>query len=669
MAGTKRQTGQLGLFRPESDWRPPTELPDLRGRPLVGIDTETKDDGLSTRRGPGWALGPAGHLCGFSWSAEGTRGYVPLRHPDTECWDYEAARRWMRDLLCSGTRVVFHNSSYDLGWLMAEMGIEPPDTEYLEDTSCMAYMLDESYPTYRLDAVARWQGVEGKDETLLKAAAEALGTDPKGGIWRMPARYVGPYAEQDAESTRLLVGQMEPQLRAQEVWDAYRLEIDLVPVVMKMRARGIRIDVEEAIRVRDDFRRQAEEATAELSRLAAIGRRLSMEDVMSPVFLERLFDNEGVAYPRTPKTQRGSFSDDWMGSHDHWLPRMVSRARRMRDAADKFVQNYILDHMHRGRIHAEVHQWRSEEGNAGTRSQRFSYSSPPLQQMPSPDKSPDLGIPIRRTMLPDVGALWGSHDYSQQEPRLTVHFAAACRCRGADAAVDRYVSDPRTDYHTMVAQMTGKPRPIAKILNLGMTYGKGKRSLAAELGLPLEEAEAILKDYHERLPFIKALEEYAKERASRRGYIRLLDGARMRYPLWDAGWIDFEKKMEAQRTGHRTEPCSREEAERRQSDPSHPWCGRRLTRADTRKALNNLVQGSAARQTKLAMRACWRAGHLPLIQMHDELGFSHTEERQGQEVAEIMRDVVKLRVPMVVDSEYGRSWGAAKKPWAEAMAS
>lgn len=668
MSRTQRQAGQLGLFRPESDWSPPTELPDLRGRPLVGLDTETRDDGLSTRRGPGWALGPAGHLCGISWSAEGTRGYVPLRHPDTECWDLDTVRRWLGDLVRSGTRIVFHNASYDLGWMLAEMGIQPPDPDCLDDTSCMAYMLDESLPRYSLDAVCSWQGVPGKDEALLKTAAEALGiTDHRAEMWKLPARYVGPYAEQDAESTRLLVGQMEPQLRAQEVWDAYRLEIDLVEVVMRMRLRGIRVDVDAAIRVRDDFRRQAEEAVADLSRHAEIGRRLTLDDVMSPVFLEQLFLREQVPFPRTPKSNKGSFSDDWMAAHEHWLPRAVSRARRMRDAADKFVDNYILGHLHRGRIHAEVHQWRSEDG--GTRSQRFSYSAPPLQQMPSTEKSPDLGIPIRTTLLPERDCLCGSHDYSQQEPRLTVHFAAVCRCRGSDAAVARYVDDPRTDYHTMVAQMTGKPRPIAKILNLGMTYGKGKRSLAAELNMSLEQAEELLQDYHARLPFIRALEEYAKERAAVRGYIRLLDGARMRYNQWDAGWIDYERKMVAERAGYRTAPCSREEAEARQDQEGHPWRGRRLQRADTRKALNNLVQGSAARQTKLAMRACWRAGHLPMLQMHDELVFSHTEERQGQEVAEIMRSVVRLRVPMVVDSEYGRSWGAAKKPWAEAIAS
>jgi len=667
--------GQLGLFRPTSDWEPPAALPDLRGAPLVAVDLETRDQGLATDRGAGWAFGPGGgHVAGVAYAAAGHRGYAPVRHPETACLDEEQVRAWLGALFASGTPVVFHNAPYDLGWCHW-WGLPPPVGE-VHDTSCMAVMLDENRTgdrPYSLDAVARWQGVPGKDEELLRAAAEAFGTDPKGGLWRLPARYVGPYAEQDADSTLQLAWQMLPQLRAQGVEEAYRTEMALVPCVVQMRARGIRLDVSRAEQLISEFYARRDEVLAELSRQVVIGRALSVDDVRSPQVLAKLFSAEGVQFPRTGKTGQGSFTADWMWEHSHWLPQAVSKIKLLHDAGEKFVQGFLLDFAHRGRLHAEMHQFKSDDG--GTRSHRFAVSNPPLQQMPSPDGgkrgfasgglSKEVGVAIRKCFLPEPGEVWASLDYSQQEPRLTVHFAAVCRARGADAAVARYVDDPRTDYHTMVAEMTGRPRPVAKILNLSMTYGKGKRALAEELGVTVQEAEAILNDYHGRLPFIKSLEDTCKSRAAARGYIRLLDGARIHYDKWEGGWTSPEERSNLQSAGYRLDPCDLEEARRRQAQEGHPWAGQRLRRADVRKALNNLIQGSAARQTKIAMLRTYQAGYVPLLQIHDELALSLSGREQVEQVAEIMRTAVDLRVPMVVDAEVGRSWGEAKTPYAE----
>jgi DNA polymerase I-like protein with 3'-5' exonuclease and polymerase domains len=289
--------------------------------------------------------------------------------------------------------------------------------------------------------------------------------------------------------------------------------------------------------------------------------------------------------------------------------------------------------------------------------------------MPSPDKDPAIGIgaKIRSCFEPEEGERWCSLDYSQQEPRLTVHFAAKVNAIGAEIAVARYIEKPRTDYHAMVAEMTGRPRPVAKILNLAMTYGKGKRSLAEELGVSLQEAEAILVDYHRRLPFIKSLEDKCKVAAGARGYIRLIDGARMHYSQWEGGWIDWDLRKDAEARGKKLTPCSREEAEKRQADPEHPWSKTRLRRADTRKSLNNLIQGSAARQTKRAMLAMWREGIIPMIQMHDEVGISTAEERVALRAQTIMIETTPLVVPTIVDFEVGPTWGEAKKTWAEAV--
>jgi DNA polymerase-1 len=244
--------------------------------------------------------------------------------------------------------------------------------------------------------------------------------------------------------------------------------------------------------------------------------------------------------------------------------------------------------------------------------------------------------------------------------------AAACKLPGVESALESYRNNARTDYHTMVAEMTGLVRPKAKILNLALTYGKGLKATAEELGVSLEEAKAMMETYFNRLPFIKPLEDLCKRMAANRGYIRLIDGARVHYNDWEGGWIDWEEKQEAIAKGKRLDACSLEEARERQKDPEHPWSKTRLRRADTRKALNNLVQGSAARQTKKAMLMMWQEGIIPLIQMHDELGASCATEEQANRVAEIMRTAVPLLVPVVVDTEVGESWGTAKLSWKEA---
>ena len=389
MVKTQYQEGQLGLFRPTSEWRLPTELPDLRGRPIVAIDTEGKDDGLKRGLGPGWALG-MNQVYGVSWAAEGTKGYAPMRHPETANFPVENVLRWVDDLFKSGTRVVFHNGPYDVGGLGSE-GVSTP--VLMEDTSAAAVMLDENHRSYSLDACLEREGLPLKSKHTLTEAVKAYGgkpDKPAAWIYLLPAKYVGEYGEDDAARTLDLWNLYEPRLREDGVWDAYRLEMDLIPVVVAMRRRGIRIDVDRAEQVAAAFRKRVsvilDLATDRLSHVTG-GRRVTIEDLRSPQWLARAFTAESLKFPRTPKSGQGSFSKDWMEKSEHWLPRLVVEARHYEDAASKQVENFLLSYVHRGRIHAEVHQFKTDDG--GTRSQRFSYSSPPLQQMQGVEEGPD----------------------------------------------------------------------------------------------------------------------------------------------------------------------------------------------------------------------------------------------------------------------------------------
>lgn len=649
---------------PPSDWVRP-EIPDLVGGGVrrVSLDLETRDDGLAASRGAGWAT-RAGYVAGVAVGWAGGAVYLPLRHPETECYDPGAVARWVAGMQAAGVEFVYQGGGYDLGWSgvgleAGGLGLSYP--ERMNDTHAAAVMLDENRLSYRLDALCEWQGLPGKDYGILLEAGRALGcgrtiNEVMGNLWRLPARFVGPYAEADARATLALWDRLEPQLRREEVWEAYRTEIEIMPLCAEMRRRGIRIDTDRAERSRGELRAARDAALAEVGRHFREGRTPEIGDVLSPRWVGRALDSVGVRdFPRTApsKTYPGgqaSYSSEWLEKHPHPLCRAIARARYYQMIEDKFIRGFLLDYCHRGRLHAEVNQLRDDEG--GTRSHRFSYSDPPLQQMPSPKRGSDeakaAGRLIRSCFLPEEGERWAGCDYHSQEFRLMVHFASLLGLSKAADAVEKYQRDPATDFHTMVAEMTGLPRPEAKDVNFAKAFGAGVGRFSEMTGRSREESRRIMDQYDEELPFIKGESDRCKKAADRRGYVRLIDGARCRFDEWEPGY-GYEGPY------HR--PCGLEEARRRAARGSgHDWAGANLRRAYTHKAMNRLIQGSAARQTKIAMRDLWRLGIVPMLQMHDEINVSGGEET-GRVLRDVMERAVELVIPVKADLGVGPNWG------------
>lgn len=685
---------QPDFFPPPSDWKPPSGLPFIPDGTLIAVDTETHDKGLAEKRGPGW-VHRDGHLCGVSWAAHGMPreaggvGYVPIRHPDTECMEEETVISWLEDIE-RRCQLVFQNASYDLGWT----GLRP--TRRIGDTHTMAVLVDENRPAYGLDALCAWQGIPGKDDRLLREAVIACGggrpgrrlteQDVKSFIHRLPGRYVGPYAEQDAEATLELALRLHAQVQGQGLEEAYGIESDLLPYILEMRRRGIRVNVSQVeqsqLRFRELARQQLQLVRENCPQTQR--REVTIQDVRSPKWLQSLFKDLGITYPLTETTrdkaveeQVGSFEKEWLEKCGHPVGLHIAQARGLHDADTKFLGNYILEHVHMGRIHSEIHQLRDTE--AGTRTFRMSYSNPPLQQMnrADPDRANphhkdyvpgfvDIGSEIRNAFEPEEGEVWGAPDYSQQEYRLIVHYSSLLGLRGADEAVAKYHSDPKTDFHNLVVEMTGLVRKRAKDCNFAKAFGAGIPKFALMTGMSIEDAQATMEQYDTKLPFVSQLAERCQAMAEKRGYVRLLDGRRRHFPLWEAAWIPKEEWERGRARGKVMTPCTREEALERQADIDHPWRGKRLRRHDTRKAGNSVIQGGGAVQTKKAMLAQCQEGYIPLIQMHDELGHSVGDQRKARRIAEIMIEVVPLVVPVRVDAEFGTRWGNAKYTYEEA---
>ena len=375
--------------------------------------------------------------------------YIPLRHPDTNNFDRARVVRWLKDLFASPARIVGLNLGYDLAWLQADLGIAPPPPERLEDVGALATTIDENERSYSLEALCERYGLPGKNETLLRQAVEAAGfvtgrkkTRPQEFIWQLPAHVVGPYAEIDAERPLEIYERAYPTLEQEGTVAAYRLEMDLLPIVLEMRRRGVRIDQSAAEQARIQILRQRDDVLAQLS--AELGTPVSMHELNSPKWKTRTFDALHIGYPRTEK-DNPSFTSDWMEAHDHWMPRGIAAANKYHAAGEKFLRGHILEHVHHGRIHAEIHPFRSDAG--GARTSRFSYSNPPLQQIPSRD--PKLGPLIRGVFLPEAGEHWAKADVSQQEFRLVRALRRAAPAAGR----------PRSCRH--LSQRSGRrlPRP------------------------------------------------------------------------------------------------------------------------------------------------------------------------------------------------------------------
>ena len=616
---------QTPMFAPTSDWSIPEVFPQFSETETIAVDLETYDPHLMTC-GPGWATG-RGYIVGVGIATEGWKGYFPIRHQGGGNLDEDIVLRWLRNTLASEKRdVIFHNALYDVGWLRRE-GVHVGGK--ILDTIVAAPLVNENRYSYSLDNLGEFYCNEKKDESLLQNAALSFGVNPKSEMYKLPSKFVGPYGEQDAALTLKLWQKLKIEVQEQGLEKILDMECRLIPLLLERRWRGVRIDEQKA----DDVSKKLSIEEQKLQ--VEIKRKYGAEvNLWANASLEAIFEQNKIWFPRTAKGM-ASFQKDWLEGHEHELPQLIVRARKLNKARTTFIDKMIKDHCFDGRIHAEAHAMRNDRG--GTVSGRFSYSNPNLQQVPARD--PEIGNLIRSLFIPEDGCQWGVFDYSQQEPRLTVHYADRMNLAGAKDAVVEY-TEKNADFHQIVADMANIPRKQAKTINLGLSYGMGKEKLIKELGIDDTEAEGLFQQYHNKVPFIRGLQDQCARVAMERGYIRTFAGRRCRFNLWEDRY-------------ERTLPLPYEEAQEKYGD--------NLKRSYTYKALNRLIQGSAADMTKLAMLGLWEEGIVPHLQVHDEVDISVENTEQADKIAEIMETCVELAVPLLVDKELGSSWGETKE--------
>ena len=627
---------QMHMFAPKSEWVPPHDLPDLTEAKRIAIDVETRDPNIKAN-GPGWATGD-GEVVGYAIATDTWSGYIPIRHNGGGNLDEKIVNRWLKKVFECPADKIMHNAQYDAGWIR-RMGFDLKGKIF--DTMLIGSLLDENRFSYSLNALAFDYLDKTKSEKLLNEAAQAFGLDPKSEMYKMPAMFVGPYAEADAEITLELFNFFQSKIITEGVSDIVDLETRLLPCLIDMTWRGVRVDLDKAERLRDELLKR------EKGVLHSIRKLTGMDvEIWAAQSIAKAFQKLELSYPRTEK-DAPSFTKSYLSDHVHELPKLIVEARNLNKTSGTFI-NTILKHCRSdGRIHSHINQIRSDDG--GTVSGRISMNNPNLQQIPARD--PELGPMIRGLFLPEEGDQWAAIDFSQQEPRILVHYAHVfgqnrnSPLRGAEEFVTMYNSDPKTDFHTMVAEMAQIPRKQAKTINLGMMYGMGVNKLADQLGIEADEARDIIKQYHSRVPFVKGLMNGVMNRLNEKdskGELRSLLGRKCRFPLWEPDGFEMNKALPFQ------------DAVKTYGDTV------RLKRAYTYKALNRLIQASAADMTKKAMVDLYESGHLPLIQIHDEIAMSVKTVADAKNIAKIMENALPLSVPNLCDVEVGPSWGSAR---------
>ena len=671
---------QLGFFTPEARWKPPSlsDLPSWKGAKRIAIDAETRDPSIGNKLGPGDIRD--GYSVGWAFAIEGgPKHYLPIRHEGGDNLPVNAVLAYLREQIKDFEgEFVGANLSYDLGYGYND-GFEWNPNARFRDIQIADPLIYELHMSYSLANIGKRHGIEAKDESMLLDAARSYGLDPKKGLWRLPARFVGEYGEQDVTSPLEILRAQEKVIDEKDLRSIWDLESDVLPALVRMRRRGVRIDFDRLAQI-EAWTLSEEKKAYDLIRQETF-ILLGSDDIWKPASIAPVLENIGI---RLNKTSTGApqIDKDLLKAANHPVASAILHARKVNKLRTTFAASIHKYHVN-GRIHCSFNQIAREDEDGdqkGVRYGRLSAGDPNMQQQPSPDRDPIIAGEWRKIFIPEEGAIWGCNDYSQQEPRWTTHFAALMDLPKAREAAMRYQNDPNTDNHDMMTRLIHGDaqvdawlaegsknykvnRGYSKNIFLGLCYGEGGAKLCHDIGKPTrwahiygwgdnrrtdfyeyrheamaarmesgkgfiresagEEGQEILDNFDQEVPYVRALAKAATARGEERGFVRTVLGRQLHFEQRDDGSYDY-----------------------------------------THKALNRIIQGSSADQTKLAIVELDRAGLFIQLQVHDETDGSFSSVAEAQRAGEIMRDCILSRVkpwvPFKVDTEVGPSWGEVK---------
>ena len=681
---------------------------DLQGVDTVAIDIETYDPNLKTK-GLGAITGD-GYITGVAVATGKDSVYFSLSHSDKKLNFKELEEFWdqINKKLLQNNKItkVFHNAMYDVCWLQSVTGKKLKGR--IVDTMVAASVIDENRFKYSLDALSKDYLNEGKYkydlENLVLKDSNGVKKNAISNMHEVPFSIAEQYAKQDVNLTLKLwelfdkkldqVLYTKPETKKEyNLRNIFELETKLFPCLVDMKFKGVRIDVAKAIQFGRHLKKRRDQI------LKAIQNKTGIRiDIWAASSIKHLLEHLKIKdYKVTPKSKLPQLPKNYLNTHKEKSLRMIAKAREYDKAANTFVDG-LLGYVYKGRIHADINQIRGDGG--GTVTGRFSMSNPNLQQIPSKGF---IGKKMRELFIPEEGHTWGSFDYSQQEPRIVVHYAIKHELEKTDDLKNQFNND-KADFHQIVADMAKISRKQAKTINLGLFYGMGKGKLQAELNLDKDQAKKLFDTYHNKVPFVKQLSDGLMRFAENEKLIFTLEDRFCRFDKYESvnkRWNNKERKFEEwdpeakeikkadgtityegdwvvpkllskkdawskfkllfnAKSKSKTEGGDgkvEELTEKQRQD----WFKNYFVSAFTYKALNRLVQGSAADMTKKAMVLLHEKGIIPHIQIHDELCVSIKDKKTRIMVQKTMEEAIILKVNNKVDYEYGPNWGSLKE--------
>jgi len=632
-------------------WTPPKSFPDLSGAKMIALDVETRDPDLQ-KSGPGVRRGA--YIVGVALGTDdGFRGYFPIAHDEGPNLNKGAVTSWLkRELGRANQAKIGTNILYDMDFL-GTLGVSVKGLWY--DVQTAEPLIDENAQgAYNLDALGIKYLGQGKNTAELDAECKSRGW--KGAsqqhIWRLPPKFTGAYAEDDVDLPLRIFKKQVPLLEKDELWDLFLMETRLLPLLLSMRQTGVPIDEKKLERTVGAFEKKLKSTERELAKCAG-----GTVQYWAAASIAQAFDGLSIPYPRTPKTKAASFTKPWLDSCEHPIGKLVAECRRLDKFIGTFLRGQIQDQIVNGRIHCLFNPLKSDE--YGTVTGRFSSSHPNLQFIPVRDS--EMGPLCRSMFVPESGCSWGKADYSQIEFRIFAHYAVG---EGSEEFREEYRKNRNTDFHVWCAEMFGIPRIKAKTINFGLLYGMGLAKTAVQLELDPDEAKAMLDRYNRGLPFAKHTLQVAADRANARGWVRTIRNRRRRFVLWEPADWNLSRGFTPTKDPDVARAFVAKSIEESRAS-GHPMPSRGIRRASTHKALNAVIQGTAADLLKEAMVQCHEDGVFktltPHLTVHDELDVSVPKTGEGKRawkrMIELMEGAIRFRVPVIVDADLSKNWG------------
>lgn len=641
---------------------------------LVAIDIETYDPNLD-ELGDGSIRKDGRILCCGAYGDSVEKVFD---------FDYPNDVAELRDIMADPSiDKIYHNGiGYDLPWLCCGYGM--PIAGIQHDTMTRAALIDER-KHLDLDSCCARMGLKGKNknETIevwyaayqakLKSCAKGfkkgkisgntvLSDDPDKGyimltddelnalalgtykkdvwanimsVWNAPEgkALLKKYNIQDCKATYNLFLAQEAAMRPLQ--GVYELECKIVPVLLKAKRTGIRIDKAHMERLTE----RVHEACVGTEKKLVDTYGITCEMIASSKQLGERLNEMGIISPVKTATGAQSWAAGALSRIHHPVVPLIQEYKNYSSVRDKYLNGALSKAIIGDRIHCTWLPMLREDG--GTVTGRMSCRKPNLQQIPARNKGhgTDFSQDMRAIFLPEEGQMIAADDYSQIEALLLGHFA-----KGPQAEWFREQLNNGVDMHKIAMQLTGITyRPVVKTFNYGCIYGMGWvkalennytlfEKLAKEEGKDPETfTREVYENYHAKFPVVRDTMAWCERLSKLQGYIDTLGGRRLHKPLpkYDpaTGKIsDFLYKM-----------------------------------------LNKLIQGTAADILKQALVTAYEAGIYDVLTLHllvhdeqvNSVPFNKAGIEAAVELQRIMGNVYKdrLLVPMKAECELGPNWG------------